>query len=129
MNEHEIHRRLRQHLNRSLQRIEPDMSERLHAARRKALSRQKVAVHGLSLAGAGRLITDHLPDRRTAVAMVLVLYAESYSAIRNFALRHGDTVDVNRDLLALGVAVLAAAPLAWRGVEDGGVSCHSGPAG
>ncbi|HMZ76106.1 MAG TPA: SulP family inorganic anion transporter [Rhodocyclaceae bacterium] len=43
-----------------------------------------------------------------AVAMVLVLYAESYSAIRNFALRHGDAVDVNRDLLALGVANLAS---------------------
>lgn len=39
-----------------------------------------------------------------AVAMVLILYAESYGAIRTLALRHGDEVQPNRDLLALGVA-------------------------
>ncbi|MFZ6709691.1 SulP family inorganic anion transporter [Undibacterium sp. TC9W] len=40
------------------------------------------------------------------IAMLLILYAESYSSIRNFALRHGDSVSPNRDLLALGVANL-----------------------
>ncbi len=39
-----------------------------------------------------------------AVAMVLILYAESYGAIRTLALKHGDEVKPNRDLLALGVA-------------------------
>ncbi len=39
-----------------------------------------------------------------AVAMVLILYAESYGAIRTLALKHGDDVKPNRDLLALGVA-------------------------
>lgn len=39
-----------------------------------------------------------------AVAMVLILYAESYGAIRALALKHGDDVKPNRDLLALGVA-------------------------
>lgn len=39
-----------------------------------------------------------------AFAMVLVLYAESYSSIRSLALRHGDAVMPDRDLLALGVA-------------------------
>ncbi len=39
-----------------------------------------------------------------AVAMVLILYAESYGSIRTLALRHGDEVQPNRDLLALGVA-------------------------
>lgn len=39
-----------------------------------------------------------------AVAMVLILYAESYGAIRSLAIRHGDDVQPNRDLLALGVA-------------------------
>jgi len=39
-----------------------------------------------------------------AVAMVLILYAESYGAIRALALKHGDEVKPNRDLLALGVA-------------------------
>jgi MFS superfamily sulfate permease-like transporter len=39
-----------------------------------------------------------------AVAMVLILYAESYGAIRMLALRHGDRVAPNRDLMALGVA-------------------------
>ncbi|MDY7572694.1 SulP family inorganic anion transporter [Actimicrobium sp. CCI2.3] len=40
------------------------------------------------------------------VAMVLILYAESYSSIRTFAMKHGDAVTPNRDLLALGVANL-----------------------
>lgn len=39
-----------------------------------------------------------------AVAMVLILYAESYGAIRSLAIKHGDEVQPNRDLLALGVA-------------------------
>ncbi len=42
------------------------------------------------------------------VAMVLILYAESYSSIRSFALKHGDTVSPNRDLLALGVSNLTS---------------------
>lgn len=41
-----------------------------------------------------------------SVAMLLILYAESYSAIRTFALKHGDAVSPNRDLLALGAANL-----------------------
>ena len=41
-----------------------------------------------------------------SVAMVLILYAESYSSIRSFALKHGDSVSPNRDLLALGAANL-----------------------
>src|SRR5256885_13577794 len=38
--------------------------------------------------------------------MALILYAESYGSIRTFALRHGDRVDANRDLMALGAANL-----------------------
>ena len=41
-----------------------------------------------------------------SMAMVLILYAESYSSIRTFALKHGDAVSSNRDLLALGAANL-----------------------
>lgn len=41
-----------------------------------------------------------------AFATVMVLYAESYSSIQSFALKHGDTVRPNRDLFALGVANL-----------------------
>jgi len=43
-----------------------------------------------------------------AFAVALILYAESYGSIRTFALRHGDNVSLNRDLLALGVANLAS---------------------
>lgn len=39
-----------------------------------------------------------------AFALVLVLYAESFSAIRGSALSHGDAFEPNRDLLALGAA-------------------------
>lgn len=39
-------------------------------------------------------------------AMVMILYAESYGSIRSFAIKHGDAVSPNRDLLALGASNL-----------------------
>lgn len=45
-----------------------------------------------------------------ALAMLLVLYAESYSSIRSASTLHGDKLAPNRDLFALGVAnILSAA--------------------
>lgn len=41
-----------------------------------------------------------------AIALVLVLYAETYGAIRTFAMKHGDGTAPNRDLLTLGAANL-----------------------
>ncbi len=43
-----------------------------------------------------------------AIAMVLILYAESYGAIRTFAIKHGDGSAPNRDLMAFGVANIAS---------------------
>lgn len=43
-----------------------------------------------------------------AFALALILYAESYGAIRSFALKHGDPVAPERDLLALGAANVLA---------------------
>jgi SulP family sulfate permease len=43
-----------------------------------------------------------------AVALMLILFAESYGAVRSCALRHGDSISVNRELLALGAANIAA---------------------
>ena len=39
-----------------------------------------------------------------SLALVLLVFAESYGAIRSMALKHGDDVDANRDLLALGAS-------------------------
>lgn len=39
-------------------------------------------------------------------AMGMILYAESYGSIRSFAIKHGDPVAPNRDLLALGASNL-----------------------
>jgi high affinity sulfate transporter 1 len=39
-----------------------------------------------------------------ALAMVMILYAESYGSIRSFAMKHGDKISPNRDLAALGIA-------------------------
>ena len=41
-------------------------------------------------------------------ALVMVLYSESYGSIRSFAIKHGDAVAPNRDLLALGAANTAS---------------------
>jgi MFS superfamily sulfate permease-like transporter len=84
------------------------------------------ASHFLDLPGRGvsvvgtihlALETPSLPDLASAqwfrlgelgVALVMVLYAESYGSIRSFALKHGDDVNANRDLIALGAANAAA---------------------
>lgn len=42
------------------------------------------------------------------IALVFVLYAESYSSIRSFALKHGDRFSANRELAALGLANLVS---------------------
>ena len=39
-----------------------------------------------------------------SLAMVMILYAESYSSIRTYALKHGDQTKVNRDLFAFGIS-------------------------
>lgn len=41
--------------------------------------------------------------------LVLILFAESWGTVRALALRHGDTIDADRELGALGVANLASA--------------------
>jgi MFS superfamily sulfate permease-like transporter len=43
-----------------------------------------------------------------SLAVMFILYAESYSSIRTFALKHDQSVQPNRDLLALGVANLVS---------------------
>ncbi|KAA0947828.1 MULTISPECIES: SulP family inorganic anion transporter [unclassified Pseudomonas] len=73
--------------------------------------------HGVALIGVIdlRLEIVHLPVLpfsdwlrlgELAFAMVMILYAESYGSISSFALKHGDRVSSNRDLLALGAANL-----------------------
>lgn len=63
--------------------------------------------HAPSLPELGREQWRHLGE--LAFAMLMVLYAESYGSIRSFALKYGDPVSANRDLLALGLANLASA--------------------
>jgi MFS superfamily sulfate permease-like transporter len=50
--------------------------------------------------------TDWLRLGELGFAMVMILYAESYGSISSFAVKHGDRVSSNRDLLALGAANL-----------------------
>ncbi len=56
----------------------------------------------LALADLSRLIQLTLP-------LVLILFAESWGTMRALALRHGDTIEPDRELVALGVSNLAAA--------------------
>ncbi len=49
-----------------------------------------------------------LPLIEYSLALMFILFAESYGSIRTYALRHDEPVQPNRDLLALGVANLAA---------------------
>ncbi len=43
-----------------------------------------------------------------SLAMVFILYAESYGSIRSFAIKHGDAMMPNRDLFALGISNLVS---------------------
>ena len=74
-----------------------------------------LSAHGVPLTGAIHLEMSigmpvwptsgqWLPSVELAGALLLILYAESYSSIRGFALKHDDKVEPNRDLLVLGVA-------------------------
>ena len=45
-----------------------------------------------------------LPLAEFSLALMFILYAESYSSIRSYALKHDDAVQPNRDLIALGIA-------------------------
>ena len=74
-----------------------------------------LATYGVTVVGPISLVlaTPSLPalDRgqwtaiaELSLAVVLLLFAESYGAIRSMALKHGDAVDPNRDLIAFGVA-------------------------
>lgn len=78
-----------------------------------------LAAHGIALSGAIDLglrwpafaapATDEwLPLVEFALALMFVLYAESYGSIRTLALRHDEEVQPNRDLVALGVANVVA---------------------
>ena len=54
-----------------------------------------------------------------SLALMLILYAESYGSIRTYALKHDDSVQPNRDLLALGLANAVAGLLQGTPVAAG----------
>ena len=53
-------------------------------------------------------IDEWLRVAELSVALMLILFSESYGSIRTTALQFGDKINVNRDLLALGCANLVA---------------------
>jgi len=61
---------------------------------------------------------EWLPLVEFALALMFILYAESYSSIRTFALKHDDSVQPNRDLIALGAANIVSG--AFQGTPVGG---------
>jgi MFS superfamily sulfate permease-like transporter len=74
-----------------------------------------LAAHGVALTGPIHLAVERpsfalpagtrwLPLVEYALALMFILYAESYSSIRAYALKHNEPVHTNRDLLALGIA-------------------------
>src|SRR4029077_20186728 len=75
-----------------------------------------LAAHGVVLTGPIHLslalpqFTDPqarwLPLGEFSLALMFILYAESYGSIRTYALKHDEEVQPNRDLLAFGLANL-----------------------
>jgi high affinity sulfate transporter 1 len=75
--------------------------------------------HGVATVGAIDLLSGHLTMRQVSwpmigdlagvvLALVMVLFAESWGTMRSLALRHGDGLEPNRELRALGLANLGA---------------------
>jgi len=68
---------------------------------------------------------------RVAPPLVLILFAESWGTVRNLSLRHGEEVDPNRELRALGLANVASAALqgmpVGAGFSAGAASEAAGP--
>ena len=78
-----------------------------------------LAAHGVALTGEIDLTpsmphftlpegTRVLPLAEFSLALMFILYAESYGSIRTYALKYDDPVQPNRDLLALGLANVLA---------------------
>src|SRR6202051_3663214 len=69
-----------------------------------------------------------LPMVEYALALMFILYAESYSSIRTCALRHDETTQPNRDLMALGLANVVSGAFhgAPVGAGSSGTSAHGG---
>jgi MFS superfamily sulfate permease-like transporter len=78
-----------------------------------------LAAHGVALTGPIKLVpswpTFAPPPARQwlqviefSMALMFILYAESYSSIRTYALKHDEIVRPNRDLLALGISNVVA---------------------
>jgi len=78
-----------------------------------------LAAHGVVLTGPIHLVlglpafalpgaSHWLPLAEFSLALMFILYAESYGSIRTYALKHNDAVRPNRDLLALGAANVVA---------------------
>lgn len=87
-----------------------------------------LSMHGVAVVGPSTLLPafaapalppagEWLGTLQLGAALVLVLYAESYSAISAAAMRHGDPVQRNRDLFVLAVANVASGAL--RGLPVG----------
>jgi sulfate permease, SulP family len=83
------------------------------------LAAPRLAAHGVALTGPIHLAlavptfavpagTRWLSLVEFSIAVMFILYAESYGSIRTFALKHDDGVQPNRDLIALGVANLVS---------------------
>jgi MFS superfamily sulfate permease-like transporter len=83
------------------------------------LAAQPLAAHGVAMTGTIHLSlalpafelpssARWLPLGEFSLALMFILYAESYSSIRAYALKHDEQVQPNRDLLALGIANLVS---------------------
>jgi MFS superfamily sulfate permease-like transporter len=64
-----------------------------------------------------------------SLALMFILYAESYGSIRTYALKHDEAVQPNRDLLALGVANVVAGLLQGTPVGAGYSATSANEAG
>ena len=101
MNDQDFHRRVRQHLNTSARNTSPSVSLNLHEARQKALERQKVAVRGLSVAGLGQMLSEHIrPRGKTTLALLFVLVLALGSGFLGHLQHTADLEEVDSALLA-----------------------------
>jgi len=104
MNSHdefEFARKVAKLLDNGAQSLARDTRDRLLAARRQALGRQKVAVAGLSLAGLGQFASDVLlPHARMAVALFALALGVAFTYYWNNFQQAAENAEVDSALLA-----------------------------
>ena len=99
--EHQFASKIRQVLNLGVDSFDRKTAQRLYGARQRALSHQRIAVRGLSLAGVGHFASETLPTyTRTLVAAFALLIGVVFTYYWNNFEQAAENEEIDSALLS-----------------------------